>query len=101
MICNDERDITSFCHECLERFDVGASACVADIGIAYRAWVDDPSLTDMAVADMVVREMDRPYVRTVWRGGSAWIDGVQVSPIGEDMVIHGVQMHQEAEYRAG
>lgn len=93
MTHDDERTIATFVEECLELLGTEACAAAAHVGMAYRAWVDDPRLTDAEVAAALRAAVPDGQLRVVMRGGSPWIDGAQLSPIGCDMVSEGVLMH--------
>ena len=92
MTHDETRNMATFIEECLELVGTEACAAAAHVGMAYRAWVGDPHLTDAEVADALMAAVPAGQLRVVVRGGSPWIDGAQLSPIGCDMVSEGVLM---------
>jgi hypothetical protein len=87
------RSITTFFDECLECVGEPTMASAADLGMAFRAWIGDVELTDDAVVAQLVEARREQGLRVVTLGGSKWLIGAQISPIGRDMVIEGREMH--------
>jgi hypothetical protein len=91
---DSRRTTQSFIEECLDVFERGsASMCAAELGMAYRAWVDDPGLADTAVAEEVITATPPGTLTLIWIAGSLWIDGAQLSGAGNDMVSEGWLLH--------
>ena len=97
MTHDDKRNMVTFIEACLELLGTDACASGAHVGMAYRAWVDDPHVTDAEVADGLLAAIPEAGLRVIVFGRSPWIYGAQLSPIGCDMVSEGVVMHLTRE----
>jgi hypothetical protein len=93
MTTSKARDMKTFITDCIEVLGIGSTACAAELGMAFRAWVGDPDISDDEVVARIVVALGSAEVEVVEYGGSSWLHGVQLSPVGEDMVIEGVLLH--------
>lgn len=92
----DVRSMKTFFDECLDVIE-DATACAAQLGMAYRAWMNDPLISDEAVVAEIIRAGEPGSFSAVRIGGSLWLVGAQLSPIGRDMISEGWLMAR-AEY---
>lgn len=101
MTTRTPRDMTSFVDHCLDVFELGATASVADLGMSYRAWTRDMTISDADAVAKVRAALFTSKIVVVRYGGSRWVHGVQLTPVGLDMVNLGVVMHMVAGKRSG
>ena len=73
MSYDDHRSMRTFIDECLELLGTDATVSQAQLGVAYRAWINEPDLTDADVAQELLAAAEGLGVRFVTRGGSPWV----------------------------
>ncbi len=101
MTFTDTRNTNTFIEDCLELLGPTTLVSASELGMAFRAWVGDPEVLDVEVFQLLKAAVPAAGFRLAGMGGSAWLVGAQLSPIGEDMVTEGVLLHREEWCPAG
>ena len=88
-----DRTPTSFIRDCLDLLGPTCNVCASHLGMAFRGWTGDVQLTDAAAYEIVCSAVPAGTLSITWLAGSMWVEGAQLSPIGEDLMQEGLLLH--------